>query len=341
MSEGKLSREPGVSVVIAAKNEAENLLQNLPYILNQNYTEFEIVVANDCSWDNTEEVLEAFKSETDKLKVVTLSEEIHKKTGKKFALTLGIKAAKYDILLFTDADCAPESAEWIREMVKPYIANEDTEIVLGVGKIQKGSSNLLLNLIVYFDTLTTAARYLSFALGGTTYMGVGRNLSYKKDLFFKMGGFKKHYTLMGGDDDLFINESATEKNVTAVYNPQAFTLSNGPKTFKAYFRQKKRHLTSGNRYKIVHKLILTLEPLSLALILVGLFLTFIEKNTFFVLITLYFLRTLIYTSTFVLLSKYLNIRLYSLIFIIMEPIIYVLNATLILSNKIKKPRVWR
>jgi glycosyltransferase involved in cell wall biosynthesis len=329
----------GVSIVIAAKNEAENLTEFLPWIITQNYPNFEIIVVDDASWDDTQVVLEAFKAETDKLKVISLNDEVHKKTGKKFAVTLGIKAAKYNTILLTDADCKPATEFWVQEIMNAYNSPK-TQVVLGFGWVEPRGSALL-KLINYFDTFLTAARYLSFANAKIPYMGVGRNLSYKKDLFFKVGGFRKHYQLASGDDDLFVNEVAFGGNTNICINTKAHTISKGPETFKKFWRQKRRHFTTGVHYKKTHKLLLFTEAFSFFLLLIGLTLSFIEGFHFLVFFLVFFTRGLLYSLNFVVLVKKLKIKNLALLFPIIEPLNYVFQLSVLVANKLNKPKVWR
>src|SRR5690606_33347934 len=118
---GAAENAPGpVSVVIAARNEAANLEKNLPRILSQDHPDFEVIVANDCSYDRTEEVLKELQQGNPRLRIVSIPENDKYRHGKKFALTMGIKAASHDTLLFTDADCYPLSPNWIRSMQQGY-----------------------------------------------------------------------------------------------------------------------------------------------------------------------------------------------------------------------------
>lgn len=236
---------PEVSVIIAARNEAKNLSQNLPAILQQDYPDYEVVVVNDGSWDNSLEVLETLEKEYPHLKIVDYKEQEKYPKGKKFALMLGIKAAKNEVLLFTDADCIPAGPNWIREMAGSY--SSQTQIVLGYSPYTR--SNTFLNLIIRYETFTTALLYFSWALKGKAYMGVGRNLSYSKNLFFKVKGFASHQHILSGDDDLFVNETATKTNVAIQLNPESF-VSTDPKTnWGDWMRQKTRHMSTGKYYK--------------------------------------------------------------------------------------------
>lgn len=247
-----------VSVIISARNESANLSSFLPSVLEQDYPQFEVVVVNDCSYDNSEEILEEFQKKYSNLKLVTVTERRFK-TGKKFALTMGIKAAAYENLLFTDADCYPVSANWITRMAANF-SEPEKQIILGYSPYKRKAG--LLNALIRFETIKTAINYLSAALRGKAYMGVGRNLAYTKSLFFANKGFASHMHVMSGDDDLFVNENATTVNTAIEIHPDSFTLSEPKSTFASWFRQKKRHMGAGKLYKGAHKRMLTIEALS-------------------------------------------------------------------------------
>ncbi len=235
---------PPASIVICARNEDDNLVEFLPRIFEQDYPEFEVVVVNDCSWDNTSDFLKEFGQKHPNLKVVTIKEDDTYSHGKKVALMMGIKGATHEHMLLTDADCRPNSKDWLRNMMQHF--STETEIVLGYGAYEKQSG--FLNKIIRYDTFMIALQYLSFALAGKTYMGTGRNLAYKKSLFFKMKGFASHYHIDSGDDDLFINEAATKQNSKIEVSVANHTVSRVKKTFKSWFSQKRRHVTTFKFY---------------------------------------------------------------------------------------------
>ncbi len=243
-----------ISVIICAKNEADNLQKFLPSIINQKYTDFEIVLINDASSDTTSAVMQSFKKAHQNIKIIDV-ENIEAFWGnKKYALTLGIKAATHQHLLFTDADCKPVSKHWISEMSQ-YFSDEKT-IILGYGKYKKEKP--LVNIFVRFETLLTAIQYFSYAKLGSPYMAVGRNLAYHKDEFFNVKGFINHIHIRSGDDDLFIQDAAIKENTTICTSENSFTESNAPKSFTAWFRQKRRHISTANHYKLKHQFFLSL-----------------------------------------------------------------------------------
>ncbi len=252
--------EHPVSVVICARDEAHNLVKNLPGVLVQNYkTTHEVVLVNDNSSDESKYVIDEFKRSFKNLNMVELTQEAIMITGKKFPLSMGIKSAKYEIVLLTDADCVPASEYWIQKMQDTY--SDDIEIVLGYGAYHKQPG--LLNKLIRFETFHTAIQYLSYAIAGTPYMGVGRNLSYKKNVFLRNKGFSSINQIPSGDDDLFINQVANSTNTAISIDPDTFTLSDSKTTWNEWLSQKYRHYTTSKYYRPKHKFLLGLYSLTL------------------------------------------------------------------------------
>jgi glycosyltransferase involved in cell wall biosynthesis len=240
-----------ISVIVCAKNEEENVAKYIPLLAEQNYPDFEIVLIDDASSDNTLELFEAFEKQYSNIKLVKVENNEAFWGNKKYALTLGIKAAKKEYLLFTDADCYPTSKNWITAMSSQFTLHKT--IVLGYGGYEK-ITNSFLNKLIRFETLLTAVQYFSWAKISHPYMGVGRNLAYKKEEFFNVNGFINHIKVRSGDDDLFINEAAKGTNTTIAYNPESFTYSKPKTKYKDWFIQKRRHVATANHYKIIDKL---------------------------------------------------------------------------------------
>jgi len=244
-----------VSVIICARDEANNIVKNLPGVLVQQYsTSHEVIVVNDNSADDTKYLLDELYKTFKNLTHLQLTQEVKLMAGKKFPLSMGIRAAKYETLLLTDADCVPASENWMQLMQNGY--NDNTEIVLGYGGYHKQKG--LLNKIIRFETFHSALQYLSYALAGMPYMGVGRNLSYKKDIFMRNKGFSAINHIPGGDDDLFINKVAKKSNTAIVIDPDAHTLSEPKKNWKEWYTQKNRHYSTAKYYQSKHKFLLGL-----------------------------------------------------------------------------------
>ena len=239
-----------VSVVICARNEDYLLKTLLPKILEQDYPSFEIVVVNDSSTDDTLEYLEDLKRIHPNISIVNIAENLNFFSGKKFPLSLGIKSAKNELLVLTDPDCEPTSNQWLKNMASAFTPS--TEIVLGYSPIKPDKG--FFNTIARYDTMQRAIQYLSYALIGKTFMGIGRNLAYKKSLFYKSKGFISHYKLQSGDDDLFINRIATNKNTRISIRPESFMYATFVPYFRLWFLRKQQQLNTikyfrrGTRY---------------------------------------------------------------------------------------------
>jgi glycosyltransferase involved in cell wall biosynthesis len=239
-----LENQPPVSVIICAKNESENLRKFLPSLLEQDYPCFEVIVINDGSTDETEDLLQELEKKYPFLYRTFVPENANVRSTKKLGLTIGIKAAKYDLLLFTDADCQPSSNKWIANMIRNF--TQGTEFVLAYGAYMREKG--FMSRMISFDTLFIGIQSLGYALTGHPYMGVGRNMAYRKETFVRLKGFAKSLRLQSGDDDLFVNGGANEYNTRVEISPESVTWSVPKSTFKAWYRQKERHLSTSAFY---------------------------------------------------------------------------------------------
>jgi glycosyltransferase involved in cell wall biosynthesis len=246
--------KPPVSIVICAHDEEDNLKTLIPTLLAQNYPTFEIVIVNDRSNDDTFDWLIAETRKDHRLRMVHVNRLPEHVTSKKYALTLGIKSATYDVILLTDADCRPESPEWISEMSGQFAP--DISFVIGFSPYQRLPG--FLNLFIRFETLLAAIQYIGFGLLRMPYMGVGRNLAYRKSFFLEKKGFVNMLRIVGGDDDLFVNRHATKQNAAMSVAPKAKVVSVPKTSWKAFFVQKIRHLSVGRHYTFRFKIILGL-----------------------------------------------------------------------------------
>ena len=327
-----------VSVIVCAKNEAENIKTFLPSILNQDYSNFEVVLINDASSDDTLDLFEAIAKEHNNVKIVDVKNNEAFWGNKKYALTLGIKAAKHEHLLFTDADCMPSSKLWLAEMSSHFSTKKS--IILGYGAYAKKKYSLL-NKLIRFETLLTAVQYFSYAKIGTPFMGVGRNLAYTKDTFFSTNGFINHMQVRSGDDDLFINEAGNKTNTTLCFRPKSFTISEPEKSFSTWFKQKRRHVSTANHYKTGHKLALGLFYVSQILFyVVGIILiSFLFKWEF--VLALVGFRLLIQYIVFGFSAAKLKEKdvLYLLPFL--EIGLIIAQLSIFITNKISTPAHWK
>lgn len=240
------NRFPPVTIIVCARNELDNLRELVPLLVTQQYPTFEVLVMDDRSTDGSDAYLEAVTAEFPNVRTIRVDKEYEHVTPKKYALTIALKKAQYPVVLLTDADCRPASDEWLNGMVMEEQTAQKS-LVLGFSPYLRYPG--LLNFLIRSETLFTAVQYLSLALAGKPYMGVGRNLLYQKSLFFSNKGFYTHINVLGGDDDLFVNEVATSRNTTVSLNPDTFVWSEPKRTWEAWRQQKRRHLNVGKFYK--------------------------------------------------------------------------------------------
>jgi biofilm PGA synthesis N-glycosyltransferase PgaC len=328
----------GVSAIICARNESGNLKRFLPAVLEQDYPEFEVVVVNDASTDETEDVLAELSARYRHLRYTTIPCNEKFSHGKKLALTVGIKSAGYDHLLLTDADCYPASDRWLQHMVSNL--KGDKQIVLGYGSYEKRKG--MLNMLIRYETVTTAIRYLSYAIMGKPYMGVGRNLAYRKSFFLKHRGFASHYHLVSGDDDLFVNETATGRNTAVEVGRESRTISLPEISFRDWVTQKQRHLTAGKQYRLATRIMLGGEMISRFLLYVSLILVCIYSPWKWYALAAFGLFTVVRLLLLKLGMRRLNERYLLLPSLLFDPLMPVMLGLIWFSNIfVTKYQPWR
>ncbi len=334
--ENKEEPTPPVSVIITEKNEAHNLEKFLPLILKQDYPDFEVIVVNHASEDQSDLILKRFSYEYKNLVIRNIPHSDASTHTKKFALTVGIRAARNDVLLFTDADCYPASDQWIRKMVSHF--DNDTQIVLGYGAYEQGRG--VLDKHLRTDTVFIAMQYFGFAMRGLPYMGVGRNIAWRKSFFEKKGGFQAHIFEPSGSDDIFVNHNGNKQNTRIELDPQGMTISIAPENWKLWVFQKHRHLGAAKYYRTKYKILLAIEPLSRVIFLLGAIIVSAIFNNFLPLSAL-ILREILFITAMYGITRRLRekgILLYSVLYDIYQPF---LNFFLYLGRKKHTATQWK
>jgi glycosyltransferase involved in cell wall biosynthesis len=253
-------RELPVSVVICVRNGREDVEELMPLLMEQDHGEFEVVVVNDRSEDETWEVLQVLRSRYPRLRPVNIQADEKFSYGKKIAVGVGLRAARHPHVLLTDVDCRPEGRDWISTMAAGFRGGR--QIVIGNSPYERIPG--FTNVMERYDGASKAMQYIAFAHAGLPYMGVGRDLGYTTDLFFQAKGTGRHAHLMSGDDDLFINEVARARNTAAVSDPRSFMVTRATLGLATWIRRKRRHYTTARYYRFGHKVLLTLLPLARA-----------------------------------------------------------------------------
>jgi glycosyltransferase involved in cell wall biosynthesis len=332
----KKHKDLPISVIVHAKNEAKNLKEFLPSILNQDYPDFEVVLINDASSDKTLEIMQYFSKLHNNIKIVNVKNVEVFWMNKKYALTLGIKAAKNEHFLFTDANCKPVSKHWIYEMSSNL--NSTKSIILGYGKYKK--ENTLVNIFVRFETLLTAIQYFSYAKIGAPYMAVGRNLAYNKEIFFDVNGFTNHMHINAGADELFIQDAANNKNTIICASKNSFTVSIAPNSFTKWFQLKREHISTISYYKVRHQLFLKLFLKSKVLfyLLATLLFFFYPWQIIGSIILIYYIIQLMVIG---LSAKKLNEPNVTYLVPFLEIGLLIFNFTIFITNLASKPNHWK
>ena len=243
-----------VSIVLCARDAYEYLVELVPVLLGQDYPNFEVVIVNDCSDDETEEYLKDLERQDPRIKPVQLKQHLNFFNGKKFPLSMGIKSAQNDLIVLTDCNSIPTNNQWLRSVVNCY--GKNTEVVIGYSPFSQKKG--FLNKLIRFDAIQNALLYLSAALNGHPYMGIGNNLSYRKELFYRNKGFISHYTTSVGDDDLFVSQVATQKNTEVLIDPDNAILTRPPQSFHQWKRQKSARYSTISRYSARARMMLSL-----------------------------------------------------------------------------------
>lgn len=334
--EERLADTP-VSVIICAWNEEDNLKEHLQAVLEQDHPEFEVIVVNDHSTDETDLLLHSWQSAYPHLRVIELNRENARLRGKKFAVSMGVKGAKYDQLVFTDADCTPTSPRWLRLMAAGF--EDGKKVVLGFGGFE--SRKGLFGRLYRYEGVITATQYLSYALAGIPYMGVGRNLAYQKEMFFRTKGFIRHRHIASGDDDLLVNEVANAQNTAIVVHPDAHTVSATPDGWVDWWRQKRRHLTTGGFYSLRTKVVLGISSFSHLFFHLMFFVVLSMDTMYWFALCGMFVRWLVHLSIMRGVLRILgqpDLLLFSLLGDVVSPI---LNTSIAVANRIKPPTRWR
>lgn len=326
-----------VSIIVCAKNEAENLQEFIPLILKQDYPDFEVILINDASTDQTLEVMENFAAKDPRVNIVNVINNEAFWGKKKYALTLGIKKAKNNHLLFTDADCTPVSNLWIASMISNF--QNEKSIVLGYGGYLKNKS--FLSLLIRFETLLTATQYFSYTKWGIPYMGVGRNLAYTSEEFYLQNGFATHLHLRSGDDDLFVNQAATSENTEICFDENSFTRSIPQPDYKSWYSQKRRHVSTASNYKMQHQLLLGTFYCSQISFWLLLFILLVFQIYWPLVISVLGVRLLIQYIVFWKIAQKLDEKDLVWMFPILEVTLIFSQLSIFISNLFSKPTHWK
>lgn len=208
---------PPVSVVVVVADDPEYIAEHLPKLLTQNHPNYEVIVVDDGSEIDLTDDLLTMQAKYPHLRFTTIKADPVFRHSRKLALTVGIKAAKYDNIIFTDSDAVPASEKWLSIMARGFNGGQ---LVIGYAGVERRPG--LANKIMRCQRLTTSIRYLHAAIRGHVYRGIYNNIGYTKRLFFGNKGYT-HLRMTLGEDDLFVQKIAPicSKRTSIMLNPSA------------------------------------------------------------------------------------------------------------------------
>lgn len=256
--EQRSEEQSPVSVIVCAKNEAHNLATLVPQLFAQEYPKYRVIVVDDCSTDDTAMVLAEMHAKFPELYITSIPNDKKFKHGKKLAVTVGLKAAQTEHVIFIDADCLPASTHWLSEMMSHYV--DGKQIVIGYGRY--ASRRGLLNYVIRYEAFWNAVQYFGFARAMRPFMGVGRNLSYTKTAYEQSSKFRNNIRILSGDDDMFVSEVGTRANTAICFRADGQTVSHPQRTWLDWAMQKTRHYSTATHYPLSVSAILVAEQLT-------------------------------------------------------------------------------
>ena len=250
---------------------------------------------------------------------------------------MGIKAATHEHLLFTDADCQPNSNQWIKAMTSSF---EQKSIVLGYSPLLV--KNNILGSLISYETFHTGLQYIGYAKKGIPYLGVGRNLAYTKAIFFANKGFASHQHIMSGDDDLFVQEVANKNNTAICIDPNSFSLSKGELRWSKWRNQKRRHISTSIEYKGKFKRLLGVYSLAqIVLYLAVILFCFVSPHLWYLAVAILTLKWIIQWLIIWKPSQLLNAKKVGY-FLPYYDILYTIYLMLFgIFNLFKRPKTWK
>lgn len=213
-------RLPFTSVIVYSPGDAEILAKTLPSLLKQDFTGvYEVIVVDDGAYSDTETVVTRLKHSFPNLYLTFAPDGARVLSRKKLALTLGIKAAKGDIIVVTDSTTEVASDKWLQRMVAPFL-DPAVDVVLGYNRHAMPEGGWSGRQVAVFDAASDDVAWLSSAIDGIPYRGSANNLAYRKEKFFEIKGFSNSLNLRNGDDDIFVSEIADGSNVRVVLSEE-------------------------------------------------------------------------------------------------------------------------
>lgn len=319
-----------VSLVIIAKNDAKFLETNLDLFLNQAYENFEVIVVDDGSYDGTASLVAKYMQKYPILRLTTITPDKKFQHTKKFAVNVGLKAAKNDIVIFTDANCYPCSKNWIDNIQAGFV--DGVDVVISYANFV--SDNSLLGKFIIYDKLCNFLRFSSFACFDKAIRGDFLNLAFRRDVFISSNSYRGDALSEEGIDVLPIIKLKKSKNISIIINKTSKIYVDYIDIKKEWMYYKLLYFKSMKYYSPFLKLLINIIPSVILITNLVLLITFINTDYVMllsILVSLYFVSMYVYK---IICLRFFDIKGINFLIPIFE--IYRLYSNMIYYFKIKK-----
>jgi len=233
------------AVIVYSNDENADLEAMLPQVLHQDYAPgFEVIVVNEGDSPAVRDIVSTLQIAHNNLYLTSTPDGARNLSRKKLAITLGIKATRYPVVVLTTAASRINSDRWLHGIMRHFGADSPVEVVIGYASAAPYDDRSAGSRARSFDSVAEAAAWISPAISGRPWRGVEHNLAYRRELFFRNKGFSRHLNLRHGDDDIFISEIARGDNTAVDISPETFVEVPGSNNRRAFrLRAERRRFT--------------------------------------------------------------------------------------------------
>lgn len=236
-----------VSIVIIADNNAREIERNLDAFLCQDYPAgYEVIVVISKDEDGTKDVLKTFKG-YENLYVTFVPNSSRYMSIRKLAVTLGVKAAKHEWILLTDADCKPNSERWISKMMA---SRSGVNMVTGYCNYDGEATDYQ-----RFDRFYREYTFMREASKGHAYATASQNLLFKKSMFMDNRGFLGNLKYLRGEYAFLVNKYAEYAPVAVCADIDGGVTEQSPtkkewRNANMFYAETRHHLAHGFRHRL-------------------------------------------------------------------------------------------
>lgn len=211
----------GISVITVGRNAIDDLRSLIPSVIAQKYPRFELIVVDDRSFDNTAVFLKSIqRNYPSVLKVVTIPEDTtYPWPGKKFAITMGVKAAQYERIVLLDTSALPLSENWLSDVASAF-GRKGADMVLGYNFYKKGQRAV--SSFFAASSFLFSSDAMAWARIGLPFKGEGSNFGFTRTMFFSGSGYMNNMRIPAGEADFLLGDYSGGTNVSVMVSRHSF-----------------------------------------------------------------------------------------------------------------------